>query len=142
MPSITNAAAIAACNAVVDLIDGGTTDPAGQLVIYDGVPPANVEAALSGNNILAEVDMQNPAFGPAADGNPGGVATLLGVPLSDNSINATGTASFARIFDRDNVALMQLTVGTSGAEVIVNSTAFQVGATFTITAGTVTMPEA
>lgn len=144
MPSITNIAARAACDAVVDLIDGGTTDANGDLRIYDGTPPATVEDALSGNTLLAQVELQNPAFSAAADGAPGGVATLLGVPLSDLAIDATGTASFARIFDRDNNAVMQLTVTVTGGggELQLNSVALQIGATFTIVSGTITMPEA
>lgn len=143
MPSITNAAAQAAANAIVDLIDVGTTNPGGTLRIYDGTPPTTITDALSGNNVLAEVVFQDPAFGPASDANPGAVSALLGVPLSDNSINATGTASFGRLFDRDDTGVIQVSVSATGGggELQLNSTALQSGATFTVTALTFTMPE-
>lgn len=141
--SLTNAAAIAACDAVVDLVDAGTTDANGDLVIYDGTPPADADTALSGNTVLARVELQNPAWGAAADAAPGGQSTLQGTPLSDNSIDATGTASFFRMFDRDNGTVLQGTVTATGGggDIEVNSLAFQISATFTITSGTITMPE-
>lgn len=141
MPFITNTAAKAAMDAVADLVDAGTTDPNGALVVYDGTPPADADTALSGNTLLATVELQDPAFNAAADAAPGAIVTLQGVPLSDTSIDATGTASFARLFDRDNAVIAQFTVGTSGTDIIVNSTAFQSAATFTVTAFTITHPE-
>lgn len=113
-----------------------------QVIIYDatgGIP--TVETAISTQVTLAEVDLQNPAFDAATDANPGGQIALAGVPLSDNSINATGTAAFFRIIDRNGDVVGQGTVGTSGTDMIVNSDAFQAGATFTIVSLTVTMPE-
>lgn len=146
MPSITNVAAIAACDAVVDLVDVGSADLNGDLVIYDatGGVPATVEDAITTQVTLTRVELQDPAFSAAIDGAPGGVASLLGVPLSDLAIDATGTAAFARIHDRDNNAVMQLTVTVvgGGGELQLNSVALQVGATFTIVSGTITMPEA
>lgn len=144
MPSITNVAAIAATDAIVDLIDAGTADANGDLIIYGGTPPATVETALAGNTVLAQVELQNPAFDAAADGDPGGVAALLGVPLSDLAIDATGTATFARFRDRDNGAVIQVSISATGGggELQLNSTALQIGATFTVTAFVFTMPEA
>jgi len=141
MPFLTNATATAALNAVLNAIDAGTTDSAGQIVFYAGTVPADADAALSGNTVLAEVDLQADSFGAPTDAAPGAQATMNGLPLFDLSINATGTVTFARIFDRDNGTVMQLTVGTSGTDIIVNSTAFQVNAAFTIIAFTLTMPE-
>ena len=84
---------------------------------------------------VATIDLQNPAFGAAA----AGVITLAGVPLSDTSA-AGGTTVQASVFDRDVSKQFELTVGTSGTEIIISSTV--VGATdqVDLTALTITVP--
>lgn len=91
---ISNVAAKAACDAIVDLCDGGT--PPAVLRIYDGTVPADPDTAITSQTLLAELTMSNPAFGAAADANPGGRATANAI-TSDPSANATGTATFFRI---------------------------------------------
>lgn len=107
----------------------------GKIRIYDGTPPANVGAALSSNNQLAEL----PCSATFAPGAASGVLTLNAI-TSDSSADATGTASFFRILTSGNSAVVQGTVGTSGADLNLNSVAIASGATvsissFTITAG-------
>ena len=139
--SIANTSALTMCDAAVDAVDAGSTDAAGQLVIYDGTPPTLVDDALSGNNILAELDMSTPpSFGNAADAGPGATATANAI-TDDTAANATGTASFFRIFNRNNVAVLQGAVATSGAELNLNTVSIQSGATVEITSLTITMPE-
>jgi len=128
------------CNAAVDAVDLGSTDPNATLVFYSGTPPANVDAALAGNTVLAELEMSIPAFGAAVDISPGARATASAI-ADDTAANATGTATFARILDRDNVPQLQLTVGTSGTEIIVNTVSFVAGALVEVTSLTITMPE-
>jgi len=141
MVSVANTSALTMADASVDAVDIGSTNPQGTLVIYDGTPPTNVDTALSGNTVLAQLDMANPAFGAAADAAPGGTATANAI-TDDTSADATGTASFYRILDRDNTPVLQGTVGTSGAELNLNSVSIQSGATVSITSFTITMPEA
>lgn len=138
--SIANAQAIQGCDAFVDACDLGSTDATADLVIYSGTPPALVDSALSGNTVLASLLMSNPAFGAAADIAPGARATANAIS-DDTAADATGTATFFRILDRNNVPRIQGTVGTSGTELIINSTAIQVNATVRVTSLTVTMPE-
>jgi len=145
--SIRNAEAITACDEFVDACDTGSTQPNPVLVIYDGTPPTLVEDALSGNNILAELAMSNPAFGAAADDNPGGKATANAIS-DDTSANNTGTATFFRIFDRQATALARIQGAIratgdpdNGEELVLNSTAIQSGALVEITSLTATMPE-
>lgn len=125
------------------LVDVGTTDANGDLKIYDGTPPSEADAALSGNTLCAVVELQDPAFGAAADDTPGAIITLLGVPLSDLSIDATSTGgvTFGRTFNRNNAIVAQYAVAESAADIIVNSDDFQAGAIFTLTAFTNTLPE-
>lgn len=138
--SISNSEAITCADAVVDSVDTGSGTAT--LVIYSGTPPASVDAALSGNTALATVNLPNPAFGAAADASPGATATLLGVPLSDSSADASGTAEFVRFLDRDGTPRIQDDVATSGSTgLILNSLTFQAGRTFTVLGYTLTMAE-
>ena len=59
-PHLADAAANAAANAIAPLANSG------KLRIYDGVQPANANAAIGGVNLLAELTMNAAAFGSAA----------------------------------------------------------------------------
>lgn len=133
-PSITNAAASAAADAVVDLLDAG--NEAAQLRIYDGTPPANVSAALSSNTLLAALTMSDPAFGSASNG----VATASAI-TSDTSADATGTASFFRLGSMNSgtfTPVIQGNVGTSGADLNLSSTSITSGGTVSVSSLTYT----
>jgi len=106
---------------------------AGFLRIYDGTPPANVGAALSGNNLLAELTMGTP-FAAAASG---GVLTANAI-TQDSSANATGTATFFRLATSGGTAVVQGTVGTSGADLNLNTTSIVSGGPVAVTALTIT----
>lgn len=123
--TLSTAARNAACDAVVDLIDGGTTDAGGDLVIMD-----------SASNELVVFQLQNPAFGNAASGT----ASLQGVPISATA-SASGTASQAKLRDRNNTDVITgLTVGTSNADVIIDNTSINSGQTVNLNSGSITMP--
>lgn len=67
-----------------------------------------------------------------------GVLTFSGLPLSDVA-DATGTANSARLEDSSGTVIASgLTVGTSGADIIISSTAVTSGQTVTLTSGTIT----
>lgn len=87
-----------------------TIGNAALLRIYNGTPPANADTALSGNTLLAELTCSSP-FAPAASG---GVLTASGI-TQDSSANATGTASFFRIYKSDGTtSVMQGTCTATG----------------------------
>lgn len=138
--SISNVAARAACDAVVDLVDGGAG--AGLLRIYSGTIPTDADTALGAQVLLAELTMSDPAFGAAADANPGGRATASAI-TGDTSANATGTASFYRMVDSNGVTIVQgsVTATGGGGDLQLNSVAIQSGAAVTVTSFTLTMPE-
>lgn len=140
--SISNAQAVQACDAFVDSVDLGTTNAQGKLVIYSGTAPALVDTALSGNTVLAELNLSQPAFGGAVDAAPGATATANAI-TDDAAANNTGTATFFRILDRDDTPRIQgsVTVTGGGGELQLNSVAIQSGATVQVTSLTVTMPE-
>lgn len=70
----------------------------------------------------------------------GAVLTLDFDPdISDVSADATGTAAAAQIKDGSGVAIITgLTVGTSGTDIILDSTSITAGQTVTLTTGTLT----
>jgi hypothetical protein len=109
----------------------------GLLKIYNGTPPANVAAALSGNTLLSTLTL-NATFAPAASG---GVVTANSI-TSDTNAAATGTASFFRATTSGGTVVAQGTVGTSGTDAIIASTSIVAAQTVSCSALTLTMPGA
>lgn len=118
----TTAVKTARMQAVADQIDAGASP--GKLKIRD-----------SGNVVLATLTLADPCGTAAA-----GVLTLDFDPdISDTSADASGTAANAIITDSaDTTVISGLTVGTSGTDIILDSTSITAGQTVTITAGTIT----
>lgn len=108
--------------AVVDAIDAGS---AGKLKLYT-----------SGDSLLATFTLADPC------------ATVSGDTLTfdfdpDISATASGTGAAAKATittSADAVIVSGLTVGTSGADIIVDSTSITSGQTVTLTTGTITHP--
>jgi len=138
-PSISNVAALAACNAIVDLLDGGAG--AGLLRIYDGTQPANVDTAITSQVLLAELTCSDPAFGAAADAAPNATATASAI-TSDTSANATGTATWFRAVDSNGLGIIDGSVGTASADLILDSVSITAGQTVAVNSWTFTVPEA
>lgn len=109
---------------------GASVDAAGSV----GVLVIGTSALAGGaTGTLATISLQNPSFTYAAR-----TATLAGVPLSATA-SASGTAALGEIRDSAGVVIVnQLTVGTSGTDIIIGSTSITSGATVTCTAGTLT----
>jgi hypothetical protein len=103
--------------------------------INTGAGTATFVFETSGDVEVATIDLQNPAFGAAA----AGVITLQGVPLSDLSATG-GTTVQASVYDRDTTKQFELTVGTSGTEIIISSTVIGATDQVDLTALTVTVP--
>ena len=84
--------------------------------------------------VLAEISLNS-----TAGTTSGGVLTFSGFPKSDTSANASGTAAAARIRDGSNVDVITgLTVGTSGTDIILDTTSIVSGQTVTITSAAIT----
>ena len=84
--------------------------------------------------VLATIPLANPA----APGASGGVLTLT-MPQSDSSADATGTAAAARIRTGASVDVVTgLTVGTSGTDIVLNSTSITITQQVTINSATIT----
>lgn len=127
-PKRTNTAANAACDAMAALANSG------RLKIYDGSQPATADTAVTTQVVLADLTMNATAFGAAV----AGVATANAI-TSDSSADATGTATWFRLLKSDNsTVILDGSVGTSGADLNLNSVAISAGAAVAITSFTVT----
>lgn len=135
---IANSNALTALDTVVDDIDAGSG--AGTLVIYSGSIPANADASLAGNTVLATLTFSDPSFGAAFDNTDQATATANSI-TSDTSADATDTAAFFRVFDSDSNIVLQGQCGTSGQELNLNTLAIVAGATVAVTSMTVSLPE-
>jgi hypothetical protein len=121
-------------NAMLDAIKADFNS--GFLRIYSGTRPTDADTALSGNTLLAELTFNATAF-PASSA---GVLTANAI-TSDSSADATGTAAFARCFKSNGTtALADLSVGTSGTEVILNTTSIVAAAVVSCSSFTITNP--
>lgn len=108
---------------------GNSVDAAGA----DGLLVIGTSALSGATGVLATITLQLPSFTFS-----GRVATLAGVPLTATA-SGSGTAALAELRDKNGVTIINtLTVGTSGTDIIINSTTIASGETCTCTAGTLT----
>ena len=108
--------------AVVDAIDAGT---AGKLKLYT-----------SGDALLATLTLADPCGTVSGD-----ILTFDADPDITAAASGTGTAAKATITtSADAVIVSGLTVGTSGADIIVDSTSIATGQTVSFNTGTITHP--
>lgn len=115
--SFTTATRNARADAITTTLGSSPT-----LRVYDGTPPASANAALSSNTLLVTLPMSATAF-PAASS-----AALTANAITTTNAAATGTASFFRLIKSDGTTVVaQGTVGTSGADLNLNTTALVSG---------------
>jgi hypothetical protein len=124
----------AARNAAVDAITA-TIGASGKLRIYDGTQPTDADTALGAQVLLADLALSADAFGDAS----AGTATANAI-TSDSSANATGTATWGSFLTSADVRKIDFSVGTSSANLVLNSVAIQSGATVAVSAFTFTIP--
>lgn len=128
--NLSNTSANAEANAFGPLMNTGV------IKIFDGTQPVNANTALSGNTLLATLTFGNPAFGSAAAG------VLTANAITSGTAVATGTATFARVYESDGTTVvMDCAVGTSGAYINLNTTSIVTGGLVSITSWTHTVTE-
>ena len=99
--------------------------------LYTGTQPANANTALSGNTLLVSLTVAG-GFGTDSNG------TLTLGTVSPNTAVAAGTVTFFRITKSDNsTVVMDGSVGTSGADLNLNTTTINLNDTVAITSGTI-----
>lgn len=105
----------------------------GLLSIYSGTPPASANAALSGNTLCAQLALSATFAGaPSA-----GVLTANAI-TTETSANATGTVTFGRLNTSASSSVTQFTVGTSGTDMIINTTSIVAGSQVSCSSMTIT----
>lgn len=128
--NLSDTSANAEANALAPLLNSGT------IQIYSGTQPANANTALSGNTLLATLTFGATAFGASALG------VITANAITSGSAAATGTATFARLFETGGtVVVMDITVATSAAGLNLNTTSIVTGATVSCTSFTHTVTE-
>jgi hypothetical protein len=138
---ISNLVARAMADAFTTQLDLGT---AGVINIYDSTgtgQPADPDTAVTTQVLLAQLVMSATSFGAATDGNPGGVITANSI-TDDSSADATGTATWFRMLTQSGgAAKADGSVGTSGADLNLNTVSITAGSTVSITSAVLTHPE-
>ncbi len=135
---ISDTAATAACDAVVDLLDGGAG--AATIEIRTGTQPAGVDAIATGT-LLGTLTCTDPAFG--ASGTNPATATAASI-TSDTNADASGTAGWFRGYDSNAVAVIDGNITTTAVgtgDMLLDDTAIVAGGTIAVTSWTVTMPD-
>lgn len=115
-------------NAIKTDIDKGGA--AGFLRVYDGARPATGGAATT---LLAELTFSYPC----APSPSGGQLTFSAI-TADASANATGTATWGRIVDSTGAFVTDCSVGTSGADYILNTVSITAGVQVSCSSGVLT----
>jgi hypothetical protein len=138
-PMVSMLGARAALDALLAKLNVGGT--AGRIKIFSGAMPATAETADSGT-LLSTLTLSVTAFPASADPGTTGLATATANAItSDTNAAATGTAGYFRAYDSAGVCIVQGTVGTSLADMILNTTSIAAGATVAITSWVVTLPD-
>jgi hypothetical protein len=113
----------------------GTALNTGFIRIYTGAQPTDADTAVGAQTLLATLRFGATAF-PAA---VAGVLTANAI-TSDTNAAATGTAAWARLLKSDGTSVvMDGTVGTSAANVVINAVAISAGATVSCSSLTITI---
>ena len=133
----TNAVCQAMLTAVATAANAGT---AAVIRILTGTPPANADASESGT-LLATLTCSATMSSGISD--TGTAARLtFGAITSDSSADATGTATYFRLLTQTGgTVIAQGTVGTSSADLILNTTAVTSGSTVSMSGATIDLPE-
>lgn len=131
---ISIGAAQAACNGIVDLLDGGAG--AGYIEIRTGSQPATVATAASGT-LLGMLPLSDPAFGNASAASPS-VATASAI-TSDTNADASGTAGWFRAYDSNAAAVIDgsITATGGGGDMTLDTVTIVAGGTIAMTGWTI-----
>lgn len=108
---------------------------AATLKIYDGSQPAGPATAISSQVLLGTLTCASP-FAPSTSG---GVVTA-GTITQDSAADATSTATWFRLATSGGTAIMDGTVGTSGADLNLNTTSIVTGGPISVSSLVLTMP--
>lgn len=127
-PKFTNLAVNTKVDAQGVLLNAGFLD------VYDGTQPVTGDTAIGAQVKLAHLTFNATAFGAGV----AGVATANAI-TQDTTADATGTATWFRAYKTDGTtAVFDGSVGTSGANLNLNSVAISAGAAVSVTSFSMT----
>jgi hypothetical protein len=124
---------VAARNAALDAALA-TIGSNGKLRVYDGTQPSDADTAIGAQVLLADLALSATAFAAASAGS-----AAADTITADSSANATGTATWGALLTSANVRKFDFSVGTSGANLNLNTVSIVSGASVAVSAFTVTM---
>lgn len=110
-----------------EIVDAAGTGA--KLRIYDGSRPATGGSA---TNLLAELVWTGEAIGTVSNG-----VITLNVPDATTGAD-DGTATWARIVTSANAFVADMSVGTSGQDLNLNTTTISTGVAVSVTSGSIT----
>ena len=128
----------AACDAIVNLVDEGTLNSNGYIGIFTAPRPTTPEVPVNNSVRLVTIPLSSPAFGTASNG----IATALGLTTSGITVDNSGTASWFRVFDKDNNPIWDgaITLTDGGGDMQLNDLSFLSGGKIVITTFRAVMP--
>ena len=108
----------------------------GFLRIYSGSKPANADAALSGNTLLAQLPLSATPFAAASSRS-----VTANAITTDTVADATGTASFASFVTSGGTRVIDCTVGEAAdsADITLDNKSIQANADVSVTSLTLTL---
>ena len=99
--------------------------------IYDGTQPSNANTAITTQTLLVSLPISG-TFGTDSNG------TITLSTVTNGTAVATGTGQFFRITKSDGTTVvMDGSVGTASADMILNNTSIATGQTVSISSGTI-----
>lgn len=120
----------AALDNVLNALNGGT------IKIYTGSQPATPDVAIGAQVLLATLTLSATAFGAASGG------TKTANAITAGSAGATGTAAWFRAFKSDGTtAVIDGSVGTSSADLILGTVTVNSGDVISVSSWTVSMAQ-
>lgn len=126
--------AAALSNAMLDTVTSQLGASA-LLRIYDGAQPAGPSVAVGAQVLLGTLTC-NATFAPGASG---GVLTLNAI-TQDSAADATGTATWFRLLTSGGTAKLDGSIGTSGADLNLNTTSIVTGGPISVSSATLSLP--
>lgn len=131
---ISNTARDDILKAIRDLIDAGSG--AGLLRIYDGTQPAGPDTAVTDQNLLAQLTLGDPS---ADDPSTPGELEFNAI-TRDETADASGTATWARVLDSDQNAVFDCNVGEDDETLVLNTASIVAGGPVEVSSFVLTMP--
>ena len=128
---VSGASRALALNAALDVLNTGFLD------VYSGTQPVGPDTALGAQVLLVSCALNATAFAAAVAGT--NTATKTANAVSNGTAGATGTAAWFRMYKSNHTtAVCDGTVGTSGCDATITSTAIVTSEVISVTSVVIT----